>query len=122
MSSAQQPLLAGLQPAGLRRAAHAGFCFLYMLSAVYGVLNLEVFGFFLTPLTFPLVCLSGDLQSFVTSVAPFLTYSLLLAALTSLLLFARLVALSVLRHRNPGNEWLQRARVLMPMRATMPTA
>jgi arylsulfatase A-like enzyme len=86
--------LAGLHPAGLRRAAHAGFCFLYMLSAVYGVLNLEVFGFFLTPLTFPLVCLSGDLQSFVTSVAPFLTYSLLLAVLTSLLLFARLVALS----------------------------
>ena len=35
-----------------------------MLSAVYGVLNLEVFGFFLTPLTFPLVCSSGDLQSF----------------------------------------------------------
>ena len=34
---------------------------------------------------------------------------------------AGLVALSVLRHRNPGNEWLQRARVLMLKRTTLPT-
>ena len=34
---------------------------------------------------------------------------------------AGLVALSVLRHRNPGNEWLQRARVVMLKRTTLPT-
>jgi len=63
------------------RCAHVFFQAVYLASAVYGVVNLEVFGFFLTPLTYPLLCLSGDLQSFVTSVAPFLTVWFVAAAL-----------------------------------------
>jgi len=107
--------LAVARPAAVRTAAHATFCFLYMMSAVYGVLNLEVFGFFLTPLTFPLVCLSGDLHSFATSIAPFLTYGLLAATLTSLLLYARLVALSqsLARTLSPSRTRALRVTTLM---------
>ncbi|HUE39781.1 MAG TPA: hypothetical protein VMR29_09775, partial [Candidatus Binatia bacterium] len=107
--------LAALRPPAARSGAHAAFCFLYMLSAVYGVLNLEVFGFFLTPLTFPLLSLSGDLQSFATSIAPFLTYWLLAAVLTSLLLFARFVSLSqsLARTLDPARARRLRAAVLV---------
>jgi arylsulfatase A-like enzyme len=67
---------------------------IYLLSAIYGVVNIVVFGFFLTPLTYPLLRLSGDLASFATSVAPFLSSSLLVAALASSFGLAQLAALS----------------------------
>lgn len=78
----------------LRLAGHAFFCMIYLLSAVFGVVNLVVFGFFLTPLTYPLLCLSSALKSFVTSIAPFLTFSLLFTALASLVAVTQLAALS----------------------------
>src|SRR5262245_739584 len=86
--------LAIRRPCGLRAVGQLFFCLLYLLSAVYGVVNLVVFGFFLTPLTYPLLCLSGDLANFATSVAPFLSFSLLFAALASLFGLTQLAALS----------------------------
>jgi arylsulfatase A-like enzyme len=86
--------LAPRRPYWLRTVGHLFFCLIYLLSAVYGVVDLVVFGFFLTPLTYPLLCLSGDLASFVTSVAPFLSFSLLFAAVASLFCLTQLAALS----------------------------
>lgn len=82
------------RPRRLRLALHALCRFLYLLSALYAVANLDVFAFFMTPLTYPLVCLAGDPRSFVTSIAPSLTTSLLLSALGSLAVFAVAVARS----------------------------
>jgi lipoteichoic acid synthase len=81
-------------PPRLRRGIHAFFQLGYVASAVYGVANLDVFGFFLTPLTYPLLCLSGDLQSFVTSITPFLTLGFIAAALTISVGFVWLIALA----------------------------
>lgn len=78
----------------LRRAGHRAFCALYLLSAAYGVVNLAVFGFFLTPLTYPLLYMSGDLASFATSVAPFLRFSVVLTSLVGLAAYVELAALS----------------------------
>jgi arylsulfatase A-like enzyme len=88
-------LVLSIRPPGpLRRAADASFCFVCLLSAVYAVVDLDVFAYFLTPLTYPLITLSGDLDSFVTSIAPSLTFSLLTAGLGSLTLLTWLVAVS----------------------------
>ncbi len=88
-------LVVWMRPPGLlRRAADALFCFVCLLSAVYAVVDLEVFAYFLTPLTYPLISLSADLGSFVTSIAPSLTFTLLTAGLGSLLLLIRLVGIS----------------------------
>lgn len=73
------------------QAAFGGFC---LFAAVYALVNLEIFAFFLTPLTYPLLCLVGDLRSFLSSVGPFLTAPLLVGALASVLVSTRLVAAS----------------------------
>ncbi|MGH7897030.1 MAG: sulfatase-like hydrolase/transferase, partial [Candidatus Binatia bacterium] len=70
------------------------FAALYLLSGAYGLVNLKVFGFFLTPLTYPLLCLAGDWRGLITSIMPFLTISLLLAALLTVALAAAVVSAS----------------------------
>jgi arylsulfatase A-like enzyme len=70
------------------------FRFAYLLSALYAVVDLEVFAYFLTPLTYPLISLSGDLATFATSIAPSLTPSLVIVGVSCLLLLTQLVAVS----------------------------
>ncbi len=95
--------------AGLRLAVGG----VYLLSALYGLANLVIFGFFMTPLTYPLVCLAGDVRSFWTSLVPFLTPPVLATGATGIATFAALVALSeqVAGHVAPRRLRLLRAAV-----------
>jgi len=76
----------------LGRGAHAALGGLYFLSALYGLANLVVFGFFMTPLTYPLVSMASDPRSFFTSTLPFLTPPVLTIGALGVGGFAALVA------------------------------
>jgi arylsulfatase A-like enzyme len=108
-------LALSVRPAWIRTVGHIVFFAIYLSSAVYGVVNLVVFGFFLTPLTYPLLCFSGDSTSFLTSIAPFLTLSLFFGALASLFAFTQLAALShaAASAVSPKARWILRVALLV---------
>ncbi len=77
-----------------RRAVHRVFCGLCLLAVAYGVANLEIFGFFLTPLTYPLFSLAGDFGSLLSSVGAFIDFPLLAGGVAAAAVFSWLLPAS----------------------------
>ncbi len=83
--------------AGVRRVRAGSdvvFCFLCLLSAAYAVVSLELFTFFLSPITYPLLYLLGDARNLGSSVAVFATPSLVATMVAAAALSASLVGIS----------------------------
>jgi arylsulfatase A-like enzyme len=57
----------------VRRGLHATFGGISWICAVYGLVNVEAFSHFLTPLTYPLLALSGSFRTVLATVAVHMT-------------------------------------------------